>query len=228
MKKFVIIVAGGSGSRMGTEIPKQFLELCEKPVLMHTIQVFFDFDAECEIILVLPEAQKEVWGGLCLKHSFTLPHQIVSGGETRFHSVQNGLELIQDECIVFIHDGVRPLVSRETLERCLETAQKYGNAIPVLPVNESLRKKEGNQNISVDRSLYFGVQTPQTFRSEVILNSFHQPFDPSFTDDASVVEKAGFTINMVEGNPENIKITTPTDLIVAEAFLQAKGLKFGD
>lgn len=220
MKKFVIIVAGGSGSRMGTEIPKQFLELCGKPVLMHTIQVFHDFDPESKIILVLPEDQQQFWKGLCLKHSFSLRHQVVSGGKTRFHSVLNGLSQIEDEGIVFIHDGVRPLVSRETLDRCLETAQKLGNAIPVLPVNESLRKLAGDLNISVDRSQYFSVQTPQTFRCEQILEAFQQDFDPAFTDDASVAEKAGFSIQMVEGNRENIKITTPIDLIFAVALLE--------
>ena len=222
MKKFVIIVAGGSGSRMGTELPKQFLKLGGKPVLMHTIQLFFDFDPESEIILVLPMAQQDVWADLCIKHSFLLPHQIVHGGETRFHSVLNGLKLIHGEGIVFIHDGVRPLVSKETLARCFETAQKKGNAIPVLPVNESLRKIQGLHNISVDRSIYFSVQTPQTFRSELIKKSFLQPYEQGFTDDASVVEKAGFSINMVEGNRENIKITTPTDLTIAEALLQVK------
>ena len=220
MKKFVIIVAGGSGSRMGTEIPKQFLELCGKPILMHSIQRFIDFDPECEIILVLPDIQKKIWDDLIQKHSFLLPHIIASGGETRFNSVLNGLNMIQGEGIVFIHDGVRPLVNRSTLLRCYETAVKYGNAIPVLPVNESLRMVDGTQNKSVDRSLYFSVQTPQTFRSKLILKSFRQPYETVFTDDASVVEKAGFVINMVEGNHENIKITTPTDLIVAEAFLR--------
>lgn len=222
MKKFVIIVAGGSGSRMGTQIPKQFLELCGRPVLMHTIQVFYDFDPESELILVLPETQHEFWAELCLKYSFSLPHQIANGGETRFHSVNNGLKLIKGEGIVFIHDGVRPLVSRQTLARCYETAANAGNAIPVLPVTESLRKKEGNQNCSVDRSLFFSVQTPQTFRSEIILKSFLQVYDQAFTDDASVAEKAGFTINMVEGNAENIKITSPVDLILAEALIQKK------
>jgi 2-C-methyl-D-erythritol 4-phosphate cytidylyltransferase len=220
MKKFVIVVAGGSGSRMGSEIPKQFLELFGKPVLMHTIQVFHDFDPESKIILVLPEDQQQFWKGLCLKHSFSLIHQVVSGGKTRFHSVQNGLSLLDGEGVVFIHDGVRPLVSKETLNRCLETAQKSGNAIPVLPVTESLRKLEDGQNISVDRSQYFSVQTPQTFRSEQILEAFKQDFDLAFTDDASVAEKAGFSIHMVEGNRENIKITTPIDLIVAEALLK--------
>ena len=222
MKKFVIIVAGGSGSRIGTEIPKQFLELAGKPVLMHTIQVFYNYDPDCELILVLPEKQWEFWNGLCLKHSFSLAHQVVSGGETRFDSVQNGLKQIQKEGIVFIHDGVRPLVSPETLGRCFESALKSGNAIPVLPVTESLRKLDGEQTISVDRNLYFNVQTPQTFRTEQILEAFRQNYDPSFTDDASVVEKAGFSISLVEGNPENIKITAPTDLIIVEALLRNK------
>lgn len=222
MKKFVIIVAGGSGSRMGTEIPKQFLELAGKPVLMHTIQVFYNYDPDCELILVLPEKQWEFWNGLCLKHSFSLAHQVVSGGETRFDSVQNGLKQIQKEGIVFIHDGVRPLVSPETLGRCFESALKSGNAIPVLPVTESLRKLDGEQTISVDRNLYFNVQTPQTFRTEQILEAFRQNYHPSFTDDASVVEKAGFSISLVEGNPENIKITAPTDLIIVEALLRNK------
>jgi 2-C-methyl-D-erythritol 4-phosphate cytidylyltransferase len=220
MKKFVLIVAGGSGSRMKTEIPKQFLEICGKPILMHTIQIFYDFNPECELILVIPEAQQEYWDELCLKHSFTLPHRIVSGGENRFNSVQNGLKLIDEKGIVFIHDGVRPLVSQQTIERCYQMARKNGNAIPVLQVNDSLRKQKDQQSVSVDRTLYLSVQTPQTFRSEQILQAFEQDFDPAFTDDASVAEQAGFPIFMVEGNRENIKITNPTDLIIAEAFLR--------
>jgi len=220
MKKFVLIVAGGSGSRMGSEIPKQFLDLSGKPVLMHTMQVFYDFDPECELILIIPETQQKYWSELCLKHSFSLPHRIAQGGETRFHSVQNGLKLITEQGIVFIHDGVRPLVSQETVERCNHMAQKNGNAIPVLRVNESLRKQKGQQSVSVDRTLYLSVQTPQTFRTKQIQKAYLQPFDPAFTDDASVAEKAGFPIFMVEGNRENIKITNPTDLIIAEAFLK--------
>lgn len=219
MKKFVVLVAGGSGSRMGTEIPKQFLEISGKPVLMRTIQIFYNYDPEIELILVLPEAQQKFWAELCLKHSFSIPLRIVNGGETRFHSVSNGLKAIDEDGIVFIHDGVRPFVSEETLARCFESAVKLGNAIPVLPVTESLRKTEGNLNFSVDRGQYFSVQTPQTFRSEQILEAFRQNYDPAFTDDASVVEKAGLPIFMVEGNRENIKITTPEDLIIAEAFL---------
>jgi len=223
MKKFAIIVAGGSGSRMATEIPKQFLELNGKPILMYTIQVFYNFDPEIELILVLPETQQEFWRNLCLKHSLLIPHRIATGGETRFHSVKNGLELIDGEGIVFIHDGVRPLVNRQTIERCFETAQKSGNAIPVLPVSESLRKLDGNQNISVDRAQFFSVQTPQTFQTEQILTAFRQDYDPEFTDDASVAEKAGFKIVMVEGNRENIKITNPIDLILAESLLRNSG-----
>ena len=220
MKKFVIIVAGGSGNRMGTEIPKQLLELCGKPILMHTIQVFHDFDPKSKIILVLPEYQQQFWKELCMKHSFSIFHRIISGGKTRFHSVKNGLSQIDGEGIVFIHDGVRPLVSQETIEKCNQMAQKNGNAIPVLSVNESLRKQEGDQNISVDRSQYFSVQTPQTFRSDQILKAYEQDFDPAYTDDASVAEKAGFPIFMVEGNRENIKITTPIDLVIAGALLK--------
>ncbi|HEY3369966.1 MAG TPA: 2-C-methyl-D-erythritol 4-phosphate cytidylyltransferase [Prolixibacteraceae bacterium] len=220
MKKFVIIVAGGSGQRMGSEIPKQFLELCGKPILMHTLQVFFDFDPLCEMILVLPQVQQAYWAQLCLKHSFSLPHQIARGGDTRFHSVQNGLKLIQGEGIVFIHDGVRPLVGMQTLSRCFETASTYGNALPVLPLTESLRRIDGDQNSSVNRSKYMIVQTPQTFSTQQILSSYSQPYEPAFTDDATVVERAGFKIQLVAGNPENIKITTPTDLLIAQAFIK--------
>lgn len=219
MKKFAIIVAGGSGTRMGSEIPKQFLELKGKPVLMHTIQVFRDFDPETEIILVLPEHQFGYWNALCSRYSFGTKHQVVAGGKTRFESVRNGLSGIDAGGVVFIHDGVRPLVSTETLKRCLETARNKGNAIPVMEVNESLRKMEGNTSVSVDRSLYYSVQTPQTFLTKQILEAFLQEFDPAFTDDASVAEKAGFEIHLVEGNRENIKLTTPVDLIVAEAIL---------
>lgn len=219
MKKFVVIVAGGSGTRMGAEIPKQFLELCGKPVLMHTIEVFYTYDSECEIILVLPQEQQEFWSELCRKHSFPIPHQIIAGGKTRFHSVKNGLGQVTGEGIVFIHDGVRPLVSLQTIEKCERMAQKNGNAIPVLSVNESLRKLNGQQSNSVDRTLYLTVQTPQTFRSEQILDAFQTDYDQVFTDDATVVEKAGYPVFFVEGNRENIKITTPVDLIVAEAIL---------
>lgn len=222
MKKFVIIVAGGSGTRMKSDIPKQFLNLNGEPVLMRTIRVFYEHDPECRLILVLPGSQLEYWAALCSKNQFAIPHKVVSGGKTRFHSVRNGLAEVNDEGIVFIHDGVRPLVSPSTISRCYESALQNGNAIPVLPVTESLRKSEGTSNIAVDRSLFFSVQTPQTFQSGQILDAFRQEYDPAFTDDASVAEKAGYPIYLVEGNRENIKITTPEDLIVAEAFIRIK------
>jgi 2-C-methyl-D-erythritol 4-phosphate cytidylyltransferase len=222
MKKFVLIVAGGSGQRMGAELPKQFLELCGKPILMHTLQRFFEFDPQSDIILVLPESQQQLWQELCLQYSFTLPHRVVSGGQTRFHSVQNGLKLVRENSLVMIHDGVRPLVSEDTLKRCCQTALQKENAIPVLPVNESLRMIKGQENIAVDRSLYFSVQTPQTFISGQILKAFEQPYESTFTDDASVAERAGYKIHLVEGNTNNIKITTPTDLVIAEAFLKER------
>jgi len=220
MKKFVIIVAGGSGLRMGNELPKQFIELCGKPVLMHTLQVFFDFDPQSKIILVLPQSQQQYWKELCIRHSFAIDHQVAEGGPTRFHSVQNGLKNITGQGIVMIHDGVRPLVNHETLHRCCQMAEQSGNAIPVLPVTESLRKLEGTENMAVDRNAYYSVQTPQTFQTGQIIESFKQPYEPAFTDDASVVEKAGFKINLVGGNSTNIKITTPTDLVIAEAFIK--------
>jgi 2-C-methyl-D-erythritol 4-phosphate cytidylyltransferase len=220
MEKFIVIVAGGIGGRMGTEIPKQFLLLHGKPVLMHTMEIFYRFDPQSRIILVLPENQCGLWKNLCFEFSFSLKHQVVNGGKTRFDSVKNGLAEIDREGVVFIHDGVRPLVSTETLERCFETATSQGNAIPVVPVIESLRKLDDIHSVSVDRSAYVNVQTPQTFIAEQILKAYKQDFNPSFTDDASVAERAGFEIHLVAGNSENIKITTPIDLIVAESLLE--------
>jgi 2-C-methyl-D-erythritol 4-phosphate cytidylyltransferase len=218
MKKFVVIVAGGSGSRMKAEIPKQFIEICGEPILMKTIRSFFEFNSSFEFIVVLPENQQELWLSLCQKHGFTVAHHLVIGGATRFHSVQKGLKLINSESIVLIHDGVRPLVSADTIERCCRIAEEKGNAIPVLPINESLRKVSNKQNKAVNRNEYFIVQTPQTFRFEQIKKAYFQNFQESFTDDASVVEMTGIAINLVDGNPENIKITTPTDLIIAETY----------
>jgi 2-C-methyl-D-erythritol 4-phosphate cytidylyltransferase len=187
---------------------------------MHTLQVFFDFDPQTEIILVLPQAQQQYWKELCIIHSFTIVHQIADGGPTRFHSVQNGLNYINHHGIIMIHDGVRPLVNHETLSRCCLMAEQSGNAIPVLPVTESLRMLKGTNSMAVDRSIYYSVQTPQTFQSDQIIKAFKQPYEPTFTDDASVAEKAGFHINMVEGNSTNIKITTPSDLVIAETFIK--------
>lgn len=220
MKKFVIIVAGGSGSRMNTSIPKQFLEINNRPVLMHTFDAFVRYDQQIEFILVLPKNQLESWNLLCKKHKFDLKHKITFGGETRFDSVKNGLELIKSDGIVFIHDGVRPLVSIKTMENCFKTALEKGNALPVIPVSESIRMVEESGNCSVDRTKYFLVQTPQTFKTQLIKKAYQQANSNAFTDDASVLESIDETIHMVDGNRENIKITFSEDLIYAEILLR--------
>jgi 2-C-methyl-D-erythritol 4-phosphate cytidylyltransferase len=223
MHKYAIIVAGGKGERMGATTPKQFLELAGKPILMHTLEKFIQADPSTEIILALPENQIDFWEELFHKYKQPgISHQIVKGGETRFHSVKNALALVKENSIVAIHDGVRPLVNIDTIERCFEEAERKGNAIPVVDVVESLRhvSKQENTNKAVTRSCYKLVQTPQCFSSELILKAYKQEFDSSFTDDASVVEKLGETVNLIEGNKENIKITTTADLLIAAAFIK--------
>ena len=221
MHKYAIIVAGGKGERMGASTPKQFLELAGKPILMHTLEKFKQTIPTIEIILALPENQIDFWEGLFNKYEMPkVSHQIVTGGKTRFHSVQNALQLIKEKSIVAIHDGVRPLVSADCIQTCFDEAEKRGNAIPVIDVVDSLRKVHKEENEAVPRSCYKIVQTPQCFDSKLILKAYEQEFDNSFTDDASVVEKLGERINLVEGNRENIKITTTEDLIIAEAFIK--------
>jgi 2-C-methyl-D-erythritol 4-phosphate cytidylyltransferase len=219
ISKAVIIVAGGSGKRMGAAIPKQFLQLAGKPVLQHTIEAFYQFDNNINIILVLPEDHISHWKALCSKHQFELPHQIAIGGTERFHSVKNGLDLLGEEELVGIHDGVRPLVSRESISRCYLAANENGAAIPCVPVSDTLRKITGAQNHWVNRTEYVRVQTPQCFRTDLLRAAYSQEFSKDFTDDASVVEKTGQVISLVEGNEENIKITGPADLVIAEALL---------
>lgn len=220
MKKFALIVAGGSGSRMKNSIPKQFIELVGKPILMHTFVAFQKYDPKIEFILVLPENQVRQWKWMCSKFRFRLKYKLAFGGETRFHSVKNGLDLISEEGIVFIHDGVRPLVSEKTIKNCFETALEKGNALPVIPVAESVRKIENGENRAVDRLKYFLVQTPQTFKVNLIQQAFKQNYSKSFTDDASVLEEMGEKINLVDGNRENIKITYPEDLLLAKTILE--------
>ena len=222
MKKFALIVAGGIGSRMNNAVPKQFIEINDRPVLMHTFDAFFKFDSKLEFILVLPKDQVTVWKALCQKHQFKTEYKIAFGGETRFQSVKNGLDLISDDGIVFIHDGVRPLVSAKTLKNCFEKAAEKGNALPVVPVTESVRFADGSENHPVDRSKYFLVQTPQTFQTRLIKNAYGLTKTDVFTDDATVLESRGETIHLVEGNRENIKITYPEDLIFAEILLKQK------
>jgi 2-C-methyl-D-erythritol 4-phosphate cytidylyltransferase len=189
-------------------------------MLMHTIIRFTAYDPSVSLILALPQIHHDYWNRLCSAHGFSIPHTLIAGGKTRFDSVLNGLSCIQDEGIVFIHDGVRPFVSHETIRRCYETALRMGNAIPVLPVAESVRQVDENGNFPVNREQYVLIQTPQTFRVSLIQKAYRQEYLPEFTDDASVLEKTGVKINLVEGNRENIKITWPEDLIYAKSLLE--------
>lgn len=207
---------------MGGDVPKQFLPICGLPVLMRTMQAFreaFSGEDGFGIILVLPRDQQEYWRQLCDQYHFVVPHRIADGGETRFHSVQNGLALIPDdtEGVVGVHDGVRPFVSREVIRCCYDAAWEHGAVVPVIPVVETLRQllPEGD-SLTVDRSLYRLVQTPQTFRIPILKEAYRQPYQPGFTDDASVVEALGHHITPVDGNRENIKLTTPSDIRYAE------------
>lgn len=219
---YIIIVAGGKGLRMGGEIPKQFMTVGGKPILMRTIQRFHEYNEALNIIVVLPHEQQEYWHGLCDKYHFDIKHTIVDGGDTRFASSQNGLAAIPDdeEGVAGIHDGVRPFVSVDVIDRCYETAREEFAAIPVMPVTDTLRyvdKQGGGKNVM--RSDYRIVQTPQVFDIGLLKQAFAQPYQESFTDDASVVESLGCSVNMVEGNRENIKLTTPFDLKIAESII---------
>jgi len=219
MKLYALIVAGGSGKRMQTGIPKQYLELAGKPVLMHTLERFKAFDNAIEIITVLPENQLRFWGELQKKYSFDVPHTLVKGGKARFFSVRNGLKFVDSPGLVAIHDGVRPFVSVDTIKRCFETAEKLGNAIPVISPSDTLRMISGEENKTINRLQVKQVQTPQVFNTDLIKNAYLQEYMPEFTDDATVLERTGVKINLVDGNRENIKITNPEDLVISTALL---------
>lgn len=216
---YIIIVAGGKGLRMGGDIPKQFLPIGGKPVLMRTLERFHEYSKDLQIILVLPQAQQSYWQQLCEEYDFKVEIRLAAGGETRFHSVQNGLSLIPDDAegVVGVHDGVRPFVSVEVIKNCFETARTRQAAIPVTPVIETLRHIPTQKNVL--RSDYCLVQTPQCFDIQLLKAANKQPYSESFTDDASVVEAYGHEVTMVDGNRENIKITTPFDLQLAETLL---------
>ena len=218
---YIIIVAGGKGLRMGSDIPKQFLPIGGKPVLMRTLERFREYSADLQIILVLPEAQQDYWQELCRKYNFEVEYQLANGGQTRFHSVQNGLALVPDDAegVVGVHDGVRPFPSIEVISNCYVTARTAKAVIPVIPVVETVRHLSPLTSITVPRDEYRLVQTPQTFDIQLLKAANRQPYNDSFTDDASVVESYGHPITLVEGNRENIKITTPYDIVVAEALL---------
>lgn len=229
MHKYVLIVAGGKGLRMGGDLPKQFIPLEGKPVLMHTLEAFHRWDASAELVLVLPEDHQSYWNMLCREIGCKVPHRIANGGETRFHSVRNGLQFLSGEIgntsgrnekvLIAVHDGVRPFISSEVIAACFDKAEKNGAAIPVMPMIDSLRETDEKGSHPVDRNRYFAVQTPQVFSSDLLLKAYEQEFSALFTDDASVVEAMGEAIHMVTGNRENIKITTPFDLLVAESLI---------
>ena len=227
MNEYIIIVAGGKGLRMGGDIPKQFLPIGGRPVLMRTIERFRAYSPDLRIILVLPREQQDYWKQLCREYQYPLPSEVsgggsyllADGGETRFHSVQHGLALIPDDAegVVGVHDGVRPFVSVDVIRRCFEAAREAKAVIPVAPVVETLRHIPSQKNVM--RSDYCLVQTPQTFDIQLLKAANRQPYRDTFTDDASVVEAYGHPVAMVEGNRENIKITTPFDLKIAEMLI---------
>ena len=220
IQKVVIIVAGGKGERMKAVVPKQFLEIKGRPILMYTLEVFHNFDPEIQIVLVLPADQIDVWKSLCKKHAFTLTHTIECGGSTRFHSVKNGLTAVSIPSLVAVHDGVRPLVSVETINACFDAASEYGTAVPVIDAIDSIRKITENGSVSVNLLEYKFVQTPQVFDGELLIKAYRQDFSECFTDDASVVEAMGAKMHLVAGNRENIKITTEMDLILANQLMK--------
>lgn len=226
MERFAILVAGGQGLRMGGDVPKQFLPLGGRPVLMHTIDRFREVFPDMHIIVVLPQGQHDYWHDLCRRHHLEGGFLTAPGGDTRFHSVLNGLNAIPadvSEGLVGVHDGVRPFVSRDTLRRCYEEAARSGTAVPVTPVVETLRHvSPDGESMTVPRSDYRLVQTPQVFSLALLCQAYRQPYAPQFTDDASVVEALGERITLVEGNRENIKLTTPADLLLAKGIMEAR------
>jgi 2-C-methyl-D-erythritol 4-phosphate cytidylyltransferase len=219
MELYVVIVAGGTGKRMGLEIPKQFLELAGRPVLMHTIERFKAYNDKIEIITVLPENQLRHWLELQKKHNFNIDQTIVKGGSHRFSSVKNGLKFVNPGGLVAIHDGVRPFVSIDTIKRCFETAEKFGNAIPAISPTESIRIMTEKGSTPLNRDNVKQIQTPQVFSADLIKRAYLQEYNPSFTDDATVLEGIGEKIVVIEGNRENIKITNPEDLLISKALL---------
>lgn len=220
-KHTILIVAGGRGTRMGGPQPKQFLKLAGRPVLMHTLEAFDRWDASARLIVVLPEDQIDTWKRLCEAHVFGRIHRVVAGGETRFHSVRNGLGAVASNGLIAVHDGVRPLVAPSVIAACFAAAADGGAAVPVVPVVESVREVDADGGSRpVDRTRLRVVQTPQVFRADVLRAAYCLPYDPRFTDDASVVEASGVAVRLVPGNRENIKLTTPMDLLLAEQLMR--------
>ncbi len=222
MDLYIIIVAGGKGERMQHQLPKQFIEVAGKPLLIHTFEAFKDYYGKAKFILILPEMEIGRWKHTEYHSGFKLPYELVEGGPTRFHSVKNGLLHVPQKALVLIHDAARPMVSPATVSNCIRTASIHGNAVPVVPVTESVRRIEKGISIAEQREKFFTVQTPQAFKSDLIKKAYDVVYHPAFTDDASVLEAAGHQIFTTEGNPENIKITIPAHLGFAEFVLSKK------
>ena len=220
MKRYAILVGGGSGSRMQQDIPKQFLLLDGKPVLMHTLEAFYHSEPRPEIVVVLNVDFHEYWEKLCKTHQFSIPHTLVKAGKERFFSVKNGLKLVKGKALVAIHDAVRPIIKKDKIEHAFSYAEVHGNAVLAIPSKDSVRLSDTKENKAVARELVYLIQTPQIFTSTMLKKAYLQEFRTSFTDDASVVEHAGVAIHLVEGDPKNIKITYPEDLALAEVFLK--------
>jgi 2-C-methyl-D-erythritol 4-phosphate cytidylyltransferase len=216
---YAIIVAGGAGTRMQTAVPKQFLLLNGLPVLMHTIQAFSNSSTNPAIIVVLAAGYHDYWKGLCAEHCFTIPHQLVSGGQTRFQSVKNGLGLVSGDAVIAVHDAVRPLTSTVIIDDAFNYASKHGNAVVAVQSRDSIRQQKNGKTSALIRDEIYLVQTPQVFKSEILRLAYEQDFRPDFTDDASVVEQLGININIVPGSYTNIKITFIEDIAIAELLL---------
>jgi 2-C-methyl-D-erythritol 4-phosphate cytidylyltransferase len=219
LKYFAIIVGGGSGSRMLSEVPKQFMLLRGRPDLMHTREAFKKSDYNPEIIVVLNVDFHQYWENLCLLHNFSIPHKLVKGGTQRFDSVKNGIKAIQTKAIVAIHDAVRPLLSKQLIDRTFEEAERSGNAVAAIKSRDSVRQNTGTHTIPLDREEIYLIQTPQTFSSEILKKAYTQEYRNEFTDDASVAEKIGIKINLIDGETRNFKITFPEDIRLAEIYL---------
>ncbi len=219
--EYAIIVAGGKGTRIKSSLPKQFIELNGKPVLLHTLEAFYRYSPSISIVLVLPEDDFEIWNSICRKFNFNKSVRLQKGGETRFQSVRNGLALLEGNGLVAIHDGVRPLVNEDIISASFRLAAIHKCAVSAVRLKESIRMTDQDNTKAVDRSKFRLIQTPQTFDLQLIKNAYQGKEDTSLTDDASVAEKAGHTISLFEGSYENIKITTPEDLVVAEALLNS-------
>ncbi len=223
MQRSTIIVAGGSGKRLGGPVPKQFQTVKGRPLLMWTIAAFHRYDPDMALIVVLPKEHFDIWRALCMGHRFFIKHEVVAGGEQRWHSVKAGLEKVEGDGLVAVHDGVRPLVSTDLIARCFDAAAAQAAAIPVVPVVPSIRETTAEGSRALDRSRLLAVQTPQCFHTDLLRKAFEQPYDSTFTDEATLVERLGVKVALVEGEENNIKVTTAVDMRVVEVLIAQEG-----